>query len=280
MIEIKPIGAWDQIQDLMRFRRKRWEALFSKASLDIAKEFRKSVIKNIPTVDYARDYKKSITIRRMLGAKDFERAYAVISEPKEVALSDIDQKRNVLYIFQTGEAVTDLGAYLEEYSPFVPKFFAKHAEGLYRVGGIRLINRRVTEDEYSRVAEKNLADYEGNKDRLRGAFDAFNRDFRAELKAIKEQEKKPEVKTMPDWMFMALRMEFGIGGKHHPHWSKAVKEIPKMVQKLSKKNGKLYSKYMASAKFKDWTMKQRKLKGLSIEDFKSKYLRFQEKVTG
>jgi len=84
---------------------------------------------------------------------------------------------------------------------------------------------------------------------------------------------------MPDWMFLAIRMEFGINSPQQKHWSTAVQEAPKMAKELSAKNGRLYSRYIADARFKDWTMARKKLKGIGVQDFKKKYLEFQDKVS-
>ena len=264
MLEIKPLGDWKKVRKLAGEWPERAEQLRHRYVRDAAKKFRQAVRNNVPNKPGMNEYKRLMEITRLTGSfKKGECAYAVIADPKEIELTEIDKTYDAVYVVPSKEPVSDLTALLTEYGPWTMDTLP---ENWMKAQDAKLVTRRVTTEEMDKVREKNMA---------------ITKEMAAEFKAaeakmvhVEEDIKKP--KAMPDMQFRVLRMEFGIGQKQESHWRKAYRQLPEMLKEMNEQ-GK-YARWIVGAAYTQWQRKLEKMKKVPIQEFKTLYGEFQKKI--
>jgi hypothetical protein len=232
---------------------------------DFLDEFEKEVKEPLPQTRAMNVYSKSITQYQI--KVDDEKgvyAYALASNPKPLELSKLREDNHVVYA--TAAFDTDaLGMLLIENGPWVKN---RLPENLSDVDGVRLVHREVTADEVAKVAKAN--------DKV---LKERARDF-AEAGAKVTKKKNPIAPaSVPDLMFQAIRMEFGIMGPSVPHWGRAYRKRMSILKRVLK-DKKKYTKYIADPDFNGWTQTLERLKTVTAQGFNKRYGPFEKKITG
>lgn len=263
----KKKGDWKEIRRTLFRRRERMDAMRKRIMRDLVKEFEAEVKDPLPKTDEMQQYADSIEVREVkTSAKEGELAYALVSNPKPLALSDIGEENHVIYVLQEGGQTDALGMLLIDYSPWVK---SRIPSNLADVPGIRMVHRKVSGEEV---------------DKIRVLNDKVLRNREREFKHANAQVKKRDEeleppKSMPDIMFQALRLEFGIKGPSIPHWKKAY-DLRMNILKKVLKDKKKYTRYVVDANFNGWVQRVKKWKPISAQRFKKQYGLFEKKVTG
>jgi len=261
---VKHTGNWKKIDRTFRRRKERMEAMRKRIMRDLVEVFEKEV-KDPLQNEIMNAYKESIEPRVIkTSMREGELAYALVSNPKPLEVSDLSEENHVVYVLPKGQA-DSLGQLLIEYSPWVKSRLPKN---LGDVVGIRMTHRQVSNKEVAKVRALN--------DRM---LKDHAREFaRADAQLPKDRVPEPP-KSVPDIMFQALRMEFGIMSPFIPHWGRAYKMRMAILKGLFK-DKKKYTRYVVDANFNGWTQKLKKWKPLSLQRFKTQYAQFEKKITG
>jgi hypothetical protein len=275
-MEIKAYGDWTHILSAFRFHEARWNALQRRIMRDFTREFRRAVKDKIPSTPSTKAYRASLTTQEVTGFGRGEIAYAVVADPKSVPISDIKTENTVFFYEQTGEQATELGAFYAEGSPWTFDFMP---EVMIRLGLLKVKHVKATSDEFKRIVKKNSETLKENREFYQRAESQIKLKYKDAIKRVEGQEEKSPLESTPDWLFQAMRWEFGIGGKQIAHWRPAIRGVDKITKKLIQRHGKVYSRYLIDSKFRDWTTAERKLKRITMQKFKSRYGKFAEKVT-
>lgn len=268
MIGIKPIGSWGKVRSLLRHKKRRLEVVRHKIMMDFTEKFRDLVISKIPDTKEGVAYKEAIQTRELAGSFSVEElGYALIADPEEMMLYDLNQKETVVYIVPINDKVEQLSALLINNSPWVISRLPKNIGNLK---DIKLVHRTVTENEADKVQETNINLLKKSKKSFEKAGAKY---------VISEDEKIDQPKSMPDLVFMALRMEFGLYSKQVPHWKYAIKNSKTILQEMFA-DKKEYARYLNNDDFNDWVKPLKKIKKIPIKEFNSKFGDFQKKVEG
>lgn len=268
-MKFKRTGDWQAIRTMFLRRRERMTAMRKRMMRDLTKSFADEVKEAIPEGTEMKAYKDSIETRRVTGSmKDSESAFAIISDPKPLKLQDLNPESYVIYAVPAGASTDFYGQLLIQYSPWVKdRLPLNYADAQ----GVRFVHRKVTEDETKRLTDVNDRVLKDNKVAFRRALAQLPPKPEKEI----EQLRPPE--SMPDIMFMALRMEFGIQSRHVPHWGRAYRHREKILRRVLK-DKKKYSRFVMDPNFNGWVQRMKQWKSISPQKFKTQYGKFEKAI--
>lgn len=265
-VTFKRTGDWQKIRTMFLRRNERMQAMRERMLRDLTEALAKQVRDAIPPGKEMEVYKKSIETREFSGnlPKDMS-AYAIISNPEPMEVSDLDPKSYVIYVVPKGPVTDFFGQLLIQYSPWTK---IRLPVNYMEAQGVQFVHRKVSEGEIERLRDLN--------DRvLKDNAKAFQK-AQAKLPPKPEAEIKPPV-SMPDIMFLALRMEFGIQERHVPHWGLAYKRRMETLRRLLGDNEK-YAKYVMDPNYNGWVQTMKRWKKISPQRFSTQYDAFDKAI--
>ena len=225
MFRINPIGKWNSVMMLLSNYDKRIKyanEMFVKACAFFLLH---EVEKNIPQGPDYDQYRKSLKVVRLIGKNV---AYAVVSDREEVKLKNIGETNKkfgtVVYIASRGASVgesSELASILEQNNPWVVDLVPN---GI-RKGSVSMVHRRVMKNEENAIREQTKS------------FISENKSLMIKYGASWGDAKDPdtsagELASLPDYMAMALRAEFGINDVSRPHWRPALSKLKSSLQDI------------------------------------------------
>lgn len=193
---------------------------------DMAEVLYSYLMMTIPDSEEFRIYKESIRVVEIKGLQKSV-AFAVVSDRDAVKLGDIsvdEAMETVVYINYRGTGQPPaLTALVMQTNPW-PLELVPH--GL-DTKSTELIHRRVSEPEYKHVRRTTMEFISANKDIIKGSGGSWGR-------AEKGQQEASEMKSLPDFMSLGLRSEFGINAPARPHWRKSVRLVTRRLSDIIK----------------------------------------------
>jgi len=211
-------------------------------------------------------YRDSLVVVEL---KDRVTGYAVVSDRAKVRVRDIkadDGHGTVIYISATGAGrgkSQELASLIEQNNPWtmdlIPHGLKKEA--------VALVHRRVMKHEEDLVREQSRNFVLSNR--------AVLVDAGAKWGHIEDKKSdKGSLWSVPDFMALALRAEFGINDSPHPHWRPAIRELQLSMQKIidgsDEINGALYDSTFvdhmkADASTRRWSVRRFKKEASEFE---------------
>jgi hypothetical protein len=272
MIKMKTAGPWRQIISILNNYPDRLRFVRVRIGEDVANAFVEKLKELAPSDEEYSVYLKSLKVVRLITMRRIV-AFAVVSSDVSETIGEIvsderSRKRTVVYIEQASGA---------EPNPIVDLLSMSNPWSVYMLpngiprNGVTLVHQIVTDDEVL-WAEKQASRFiSKNRGELRSLGISFGK--------IEDPEKSPDgLESLPDYMSLALRSEFGINADPHPHWRPAIKWVQKNLWKIVKGDEKI------KEALGNWLFREHKrgidssVETMSPDDFKKKAGRFQKKV--
>jgi hypothetical protein len=237
---------------------------------DLAEAFLKRLKDGAPGGEEFKVYLESLEVIELTGTRDIP-VFAVISKRMKVRLGDVAAsgggKKTVVYIYpnQTGEA-SEVVEMISSVNPW-PLDLVPH--GLS--DGVILIHRLVTEGEMTWAREQVVELISKNSAEFRRNGIRWGK--------IEEGAKRADdMESLPDYMSLALRTEFGINADSQPHWRPAARWVLNNARKIIKGDDKI------GGALRDWLFREHTLsdKGdygkMDSREFEKDVGSFQKKV--
>lgn len=228
--------------------------------------FRDLVISRLPNEEWVRAYKDSIVEREIATSlRPGQVAYALIADPKAVRLDDEPEEQTAVYVTQTQELVSPLATLLITHSPWTIDRLPREAKD---VKGVQYVHRRVSEDEVVRLRDRNDDTLETFRGSFRDAGATYTKDH---------EEKVEKPASLPDVLFQAIRMEFGIKERMLQHWGFAYRLREQTLKGMI--SSKLrWEKYLGDPTYTKWVAPLPDLKKIPGQQVKIMLKEFQSKI--
>lgn len=239
---MKPKGPWLNSTRLLKNYPARMRYVRRRIMQDMAEVLYSYLMMTIPDSEEFRTYKESIKVVQIKGLEKSV-AFAVVSDRNAVKLGDLsvdEAMTTVVYIDHAGSTEPPaLLALVMQTNPW-PVELVPH--GLDSKNTV-MVHRRVSDAEYKHVRRITMEFISANKDIIKGAGGSWGR-------AEKGQQESSQMKSLPDFMALALRSEFGINMQAKPHWRKSVRKVTGGLSEIIK-NDNLIRKALY-----DWLFKE------------------------
>jgi hypothetical protein len=271
MITIKPKGDWRGLQKLVRNYDKR--VAFAKRNLmmEVAKAFLKELKSKAPQDEEYKPYIKSLKVVELSQTGGVER-FGVISREQKVKVGDIlagpQRQRTVVYVtpVTTGEG-SQLGSLMQTANPW-PVEMLPHG---IKKSSVVLVHRIVTEGEFVHSKERVSAHISFNRESYRRLGVHWG-------EVSDEKESVEGMKSIPDWMSLAIRAEFGINTRLQSHWRPTMRKMKRVAVEIFKKNKNIQGA-LFDPNFRDhMTQRETNLPTMTEGEFRHKTEVFQTKV--
>jgi len=212
-----------------------------------------------------RAYKKSFEVVEVTGAPSRAAVYAIRLNPKVRTLRKKDSETTVLYVKPVStmmrvkpevQVLMDYGPWPVDMLPFTPD--ARQAI---------IVSRKVSKGEVTAVRGQR----EGDRSEWQQAMTKAGRRMKKPLVKI-----PPKIRALPDVVFQALRLEYGLGGERSkPHWRPGIRTIVSLgLRAMIKKRrlGRYFNPF-----FTGWNKVPEARKSISFTDIKP-YESFQKRL--
>ena len=217
-------------------------------------------------------YIKSLKVVRVIGVHGMV-AFAVVSSEVSEKVGDIlseerSRARTVVYVQPSiGTVPNPVVEILEEANPW-PVFMLPN--GIPKKGTV-LIHRVVTEGEI-KWAKDQAKDFIFERE---GELRAHGLTFGK----VEDPEKSIDgMESLPDYMSLALRSEFGINVRPHPHWRPAIKWLKKNLWSIVQGDERIRNA-LTDPLFREHKRSiGSTLETMPVDTFRSDHKRFQGKV--
>ncbi|TRO54905.1 hypothetical protein E2P64_08165 [Candidatus Bathyarchaeota archaeon] len=198
---------------------------------DMAELLYSYLMVTIPDTEEFRIYRDSIKVVEITDLSKSV-AFAVISDRSAVKLGDISAEeamQTVVYIEYKGRKEPPaLLSLVMQTNPWPLELVPNGLDPKTTI----LIHRRVSDAEYKKVRQNTMVFISANKDIIKGSGGSWG-------KAEEGQHESSQMKSLPDFMTMALRAEFGIMGPSKPHWRKSVRSVTSRVKEIIKNDANI-----------------------------------------
>lgn len=273
MFSIKLKGPWRQFKYLMGGYDRRLKYVEQRIAEDLAKAFLEKIKEGAPTDPEYKDYLDSLEVVRLKDTGNIP-VYAVLSSRTKVKIGHMITSKSygkmVLYFHSMGEEpASEAMGLIEANNPWpmdmIPFGIPKK--------DVKIVHRFVTESEikWSRERAKELI----KQNRAIFRRDGISWD-RTKLKIAQANE----LESLPDFMSMAIRAEFGINANPKPHWRPAARWVLDNAEKILKEDENIKSAFHDSI-FREHTFKRgTEYKEISAKVFLKEAETFQKKVVG
>jgi hypothetical protein len=229
-LELK--GPWKQLKYLLGGYDRRLKYVEQRIGADLAQAFLEKIKEGAPSEPEYQKYIKSLAVVELTGTRG-RVVFAVISDRTRVklgeAIGDGLLGKTVVYIYpSTGEVVSDVVELLEAGNPW-PADMVPH--GVPK-NDVSLIHRVVTEGEVKWARQNAMEVVSENRE-------VFRRYGVYWGKAMVPEDHADELESLPDFMSLAVRAEFGINAAPMPHWRPAAKWVLDNAVEILKKDEKI-----------------------------------------
>jgi hypothetical protein len=266
----KSDGGLERIKLLSKTWPSRVRKLMELLTLDVTEFARKEIVGRLPQQDQYRAYKHSLETVQVVGGEKEEVAYAVRAPLRHRKVRKMDVRRVVLYVKPKRKLARESKevTVLMKYNPWtldtIP-FTPKKRDAV-------VVSRRVGKTEVKRIAESRKRQAPVWRKELHRAG------FR-EIKKTRRLKLPKTMKTLPDVVFEALRLEYGLGGvKPHPHWRPGIRTASRQGMRyiLRRREAEIARTLLDSGYhvWKGWPRPVKKIRVMDAEKFKG----FQEKL--
>ena len=270
VLKFKTIGKWRPARMLLRGYTKRIEYVQERIAKDVAVQFLNVLRAKAPVGPQYKSYIDSLKIVKLEGKGSV--AYAVVSDRKKVRLGEFGPQRSkniVVYVHaKAGGHMSPALDALIQHNPWtietLPNFVNRKSSVL--------IHRNVTKGEA-----------QATRQRIHKVI-ADNRSDFAQLGIrwgkIEEGETSAyEMESLPDHMADALRAEFGLMAKAHPHWRPTLRYIVGKVKQIIDDDPMIHGA-LYDALFKEHTLATKEKDVWTAQQFKKEASQFQKAVSG
>lgn len=271
MIRLELKGPWKQLKYLLGGYDRRLRYVEKRIGKDLAEAFLEKIKEGAPSAPEYQQYIKSLVVVELTGlAKRI--VFAVVSDRTRVKLGEIVKEgllgKTVVYIYASqGEAVSDVVELLEAGNPW-PADMVPH--GVPK-GDVTLIHRTVTEGEVKWARAHAMEVVSEN----RAVFRRYGVYWG---KAMVPEDHADELESLPDFMSLAVRAEFGINAAPAPHWRPAAKWVLDNAVAIVEKDEKI-KLALHDSLFREHTIqKSSGIKMMKAGDFTKEAGEFQRKV--
>lgn len=273
MIGLTTKGPWRQLNSLLKSYDKRFKYVQQELGISIVENLLARLKEEAPEgLDYA-VYVKSLEAVQLMGEKGVL-SFAVVSRnvPMKMGtlLSSNEVGRTVVYLHPTASGMSSPAIrLLASVNPWPADLVPN---GINRKD-VTLVHRLVLKDEVEFVRTAVVDFISENRSELRSLGLRWGK--------IEPQETAVEgMETLPDYMSLALRAEFGINAESQPHWRPAIRWIITKLGSLVKNNDKI-REALRDPLFRDHTMQKTSgLPEMPMRQFEKENRVFQEKVLG
>jgi len=270
---VKLKGPWKQFRSLIGGYDRRLKYVSRRIGRDLAVAFLAKIKESAPPGEEYRKYIDSLAVVELTDTKG-RAVFTVISDRSRVKLGDAFAgglaNKTIVYIYGSqGEAVSDVVELLEAGNPW-PADMVPH--GVPK-NDVTLIHRTVSDGEIKWARQHAM-------DVVRTQRETFRRYGVHWGKALNQEEHADELASLPDFMSMAIRAEFGINADPHPHWRPAAKWVLANAVEILKRDDKIHSALHDSL-FREHTLhKGSEFKTMTVKEFKKEAGAFEKKVVG
>jgi stalled ribosome alternative rescue factor ArfA len=272
MFKMKPIGKWKEFVALMRNYDQRVAYVRHRVGRDIALALVERVKYSAPKGSEYSVYINSLEAVELTGVKDAA-TFAVVSKRMTASLGEISESESgsmtVVYFTPVGEP-SALAIMLSESNPWpidmVPDGVPEKE--------VMIVNRVVTSGEVD-FAREQAKDHVSKNESL---YRRHGIEWGKKSDVDKKQAK--DLMSMPDYMSLALRAEFGINADLKPHWRPAIRWVARNIKRIIEKDKKIHAA-LHDPLFREHTMEKNSgLPTIPGKELKEKAKSFQSKVVG
>jgi hypothetical protein len=184
----------------------------------VAGEIRSGILQRLPKTEEVKPYRMALDVARVAGLSPGDSAYAVWVNPRHRKVKTVDVGRVVLYVCPRTVLgkVNAEAAVLEKYNPWTYDslpFWPPQAKALVKT-------KRASKNRITRVRRMRRKDRPRWRRELARLGVRLNED--KSTKKPKIDPKNFSKREVPQIIFDALRMEFGLERKAQPHWRPAL----------------------------------------------------------
>jgi len=271
MFNIKLKGPWKELVSILNSYDKRLIYVRRRACKDLAEAFLERLKENAPEGEEFNAYIKSLEVVELTHTRGIP-AFAIISRRSKVKLGTLmgneATAKTVAYIYPSqGEVTSPVTELISSVNPWPLDLVPHGLSG----DDFMLVHRIVTEGEMKWARQQVLELISEN----RGEFRRYGIHWG---KAVEQDRHSDELESLPDFMSLAIRAEFGINADHQPHWRPAMKWVIANAVKILEKD-KLIKGALHDWLFKEHTLvKKSGLPSVSAKDFLKEAGAFQKKV--
>ena len=270
MIKLKTTGPWKRLNALLRHYDKRVEFVEQRIALDVAKALLEKVKELTPVGKQYFEYVDSLEVVELTGGRLV--AFAVVSKRDASKIRDVQESdtagRTVVYV--TPSASVEAGNIVELIASVNPWPLDLLPHGMVHKDA-SLVHRIVSDSEMSDSRTTVMTFISENRTELK----------RAGLHWGKPADDKQDVSSMtslPDYMWSALRAEFGINEEPKPHWRPAVTWLASNLLSIIDKD-KIISETLTNELSREHTTQQGfGLPKMDISTFEEEAGEFQKRV--
>jgi len=273
LIKVNPIGPWRQLRGLLRKYDQRVIYVQNKLLERLAEIVVETIKKRVPDDPEYKPYIESLHAVQLTGTGK-QIIYGVVADRKKVKVGELlkseSAKKTVVYVnsVSTGQPY-EAGLLMAEANPWPIEMLPN---GLDRRSVI-LVHQIVSDGEYKYCKENVTAFIRKNSAQFSKQGIKFGK--------IKDDEKSVEsMESLPDWMSLAIRTEFGINAKQVSHWKPTLRWADKRLAFIMKDDEDI-QKALYDPVFRGHLLtKTSNLEQMKVDDFNRETSEFQKKVLG
>ena len=268
-LTVKPGPDWRKAIALMRNYDKRLEYVQGQLCENIAEVFLKSLKRNTPHGEDFKEYVDSLRVVQLTGIAPGV-AWAVVSDRKKVKIQELrgrEQDAYVVYI-EPNNFENPLVQLVASHNPWPVGMIPNGIPG----NDVQLIHRPVTLEELNFVkgeTDKFLSREGYQLKRLGSSWGSGPEDM---------EYVSGNMSSLPDYMWMGLRTEFGINAAANPHWKPAAREVAGKVGEIIQGNDNIQRALYDSVFRKFLESKTVNEHNQSAEDFTKEAGKFSDKI--
>jgi len=247
MFRLKFKGPWKSFVSIMGSYSERMKYVEKRIALNMARAFLEKLKDSIPAGNEFKSYANSLKIVELKGAST--PAFGIISEREKVKLQSVYEGgmvgKVVVYIYPKREDASEVVQLAASINPWPVDL----VPGKLPKDDVSLVHRLVSAREVE-FARKQATDFIAKN----------KREFaKSGITWDKKDENENDVKgmeSMPDYMTLALRAEFGINMNASPHWKPSVKFVMDNAVEILDKDKKIHDA-LHEWLFRDHTLEQK-----------------------
>lgn len=270
MIKLKTTGRWKKLNALLKHYDKRIGYVEQRIALDVAKALLAKVKELTPIGQQYSEYVASLEVVELTGGKSV--AFAVVSQRDASKIGQVQESdtagRTVVYV--TPSASVEAGNIVELIASVNPWPLDLLPHGLIHKDA-SLVHRVVSDGEMADSREQVMTFISENRTELKRAGLHWG-------KPADEEKDVSSMTSLPDYMWSALRAEFGINEEPKPHWRPAVTWLASNLLSIIDKDKVISETLTNELSREHTTQKGFGLPKMDVSAFKEEAGEFQKRV--
>ena len=269
MINITTNGPWKRLSFFLKGYGQRIKYVESRVGLDIVNALLSKVKELAPSGKEYKPYLDSLHAVELVGKKGS--FFGVISDNSKIKIGRILESgaadRTVVYI---SPATTGLSSEVVEFLSSVNPWPVDLLPHGLKDEAVVFVHRHVSVDEMKFVRRNAVEFIAENRDGFRQLGLTWG--------TIDKKESVENLSSLPDYMWIALRAEFGINAKAVPHWIPAIKWTVASLKAIAGKDDRTKAA-LEDPLFRDHTLKNNfGLEIMSASKFNKEVKEFQKRI--